>query len=200
MGYVKKQISELSKAARGKKLAQKEAEQWFLDSKRNLRETAVAKTGNRFLPGKIYVFRYENPVGIKTLPWWDQNPVVLALDQVDSNDFGINLNLLPTNVKEELLDFVYSRMEGRIKTQTLGNKSDNANAQGHISLTYDGAKSFLEKFGFDFALRQYVPTRKKDQAVVSYENWPRIALCDFIDLNGTTVGAIRAQFRNHLRK
>jgi hypothetical protein len=47
MGYVKKQISELSKAARGKKLAQKEAEQWFLDSKRNLRETAVAKIPTR---------------------------------------------------------------------------------------------------------------------------------------------------------
>ena len=91
---------------------------------------------------------------------------------------------------------VYERYQGYLKGQT--NKP--AKAQGPLSLSYDGAKNFLSKFGFDFAIRQYIPSRKAQQAVVSYEHWSRIALCDFLELEGKTIGAIRAQFRNHLNK
>lgn len=200
MGYIKKQILELSKAAGSKTMARRESEKWFEESKKSIRERAVVKTGQRFLPGKIYVFRYEDPVGKNTLKWWDLNPVVLALDPYDNTDLGINMNLLPVQVKEQLLDFVYERMKGQIKNKTMGPASENAIAQGHISLTYSGASNFLKRYGYDFAIRRYIPSRKKNQAVVSYENWARIALCDFIDINGSTPGAIRAQFRNHLNK
>jgi len=199
MGYIKKTIRELSKSAGGKRLARREAEQWFEGSRKRLNEKAVVKTTARFLPGKIYVFRYDDPKYKDRLEWWDMNPVVLALDSKDSNDIGINLNLLPVNIKEELLDFVYDRLQGSIKTQTMGVKSMNANAQGHISLTYEGAKAFLGRFGFDFAIRQYIPNRKANQAVVAYEYWPNIVLCDFADLNGTSIGSIKWRFRNYLR-
>jgi hypothetical protein len=128
------------------------------------------------------------------------NPVVLALDSKDSNDIGINLNLLPVNIKEDLLDFVYDRLQGAIKTQTMGVKALNADAQGHVSLTYEGASAFLQRFGFDFAIRQYIPNRKSNQAVVAYEYWPNIALCDFVDLNGVTIGSVKWRYRNHLKK
>jgi len=200
MGYIKKTIKQLSKEAGGKRLARKQAEQWFKTSKKEMNEKAVAKTTTRFLPGKIYVFRYDDPKYKDALEWWDRNPVVLALSSKDSNDLGINLNLLPVDVKEELLDFVYDRLEGSIKNKTMGSRAGNALAQGHITLTYDGASAFLERFGFDFAIRRYIPSRKANQAVVAYEEWPRITLCDFIDLNGASVGSIKSRFRNHLKK
>lgn len=200
MGHIKREISRLNREARGAKLAAKEAEDWFQTSKRSIREKAVANSPGKFMPGKIYVFRYENPVGKDTLPWWDENPVVLALDGANGNDFGINLNLLPKKVKIELLDFVYDRMETQIKIQTMGRLAENARLQPQLMLSYSGAKSFLERYGFDFALRQYVTNRKSSQAVVAYEHWSRIAICDFMDLNGTTVGAVRAYFRKHLGK
>lgn len=199
MGYIKKTIKQLSRDAGGKRLARREAEEWFETSKKKMNEKSVAKTSTRFLPGKIYVFRYD-PKYKDTLEWWDRNPVVLALNSKDSNDLGINLNLLPVVVKEELLDFVYDRLEGSIKNQTMGLNSGNALTQGHITLTYDGAAAFLERFGFDFAIRRYIPNRKNSQAVVAYEEWPRITLCDFIDLNGASAGSIKWRFRNHLRK
>lgn len=200
MGYIKRTIRQLSKSAGGKALARREAEQWFETSKKKINEKSVAKTATRFLPGKIYVFRYDDPKYKDTLEWWDRNPVVLALNSKDGNDLGINLNLLPVEVKEELLDFVYDRLEGSIKNKTMGSSAYNAIAQGHITLTYEGASAFLERFGFDFAIRRYIPSRKANQAVVAYEEWPRITLCDFIDLNGASVGSIKRKFRNYLGK
>lgn len=133
---------------------------------------------------------------LNTLHEWDKNPCVLALDPAGNNDCGINLNLLPPNIKEELLDVVYERFQGYLKSQ----EGKPAKNQAPLSLTYDGAKGFLGKFGFDFAIRQYIPSRKTKQAVVGYEHWARIALADFLQLEGMGVGAIRAMFRNHLNK
>lgn len=199
MGEIKKQINRLSREAGGKLLARKKAELWFTLGMRNRSKKEVASTGQRFRSGKIYVFRYDTPKGIDRLEWWDRNPVVLALDPYKGNDVGINLNLLPVQIKEQLLDFVYDRMQGQIESKTKGANSENAIRQGSIMLSYSGAKAFLQQYGFDFAIRQYIPNLKASQAVVAYENWANIALCDFIDLNGTTVAKVKAAFRKHLR-
>ena len=140
----------------------------------------VKSTRTRFEPGKIYVFDY-TPI-TKDLPWFDKNPVVLAIEQVGENDLGINLNLLPINVKEDLLDSLYNRMEGQIKAATSGNKLNNAARQSPLRITYDGMKAYLKSKGCDFAIRQYSPGAKSRQSVVSYNKWPEIALCDFIAL------------------
>ena len=193
MGQVKKNIRELSKDAGGRGRAISAAQSWFEDSKKSIREGAVQNTARRFRPGQIYVFRYDDP---KYATEWDRNPCVLALDPAGNNDCGINLNLLPPNVKEELLDVVYERFQGYLKSQ----EGKPAKNQAPLSLSYEGAKGFLGQFGFDFAIRQYIPSRKTKQAVVGYEHWGRMALLDFLQLEGMGVGAIRAMFRNHLNK
>lgn len=199
MGKIKKDIRKLSREAGSKTRARREAEGWFEESSKSIREGSVMNYGSRFRTGMIHVFRYDNPKYEEELEWWDRNPVVLALDPVDGNDFGINLNLLPVAFKEDMLDFIYDRMEGQIKTNTLG-RGGKATAQGQLPLTYNGAKNFLDQFGLGFAVRQYIPARKANQKIVNYENWARIALCDFIELNGATIGQIRYQFRNHFKK
>ena len=199
MGKIKKDIRELSKEAGGKTKARRAAEDWFQSSSKNIREGAVMKRSGRFRTGMIHVFRYDSPKHEATLEWWDRNPVVLALDPVEGNDFGINLNLLPVAFKEDMLDMIYERLSGQIDSKTKG-KGSMASAQGQLPLTYNGAKSFLDRFGLGFAVRQYIPSRKSNQKIVNYENWARIALCDFIELNGASIGKIRYQFRNHLKK
>ena len=197
MGEIKRQIRKKSTAAGGKTLARRVSEKWFSTAKAKRGNKSVASTGQRFRPGKVYVFEYKTPKGIDRLEWWDQNPVVLALDPYKGNDVGINLNLLPVTVKEELLDLVYDRLVGQIKTQSMGSRSSDAMRQGQLSFSYEGAKSFLKRYGYDFAIRQYIPNLKSNQAVIAYENWSDIALCDFIDLNGSSVRAIRFMFRKH---
>jgi len=90
-------------------------------------------------------------------------------------------------------------MRAMIKAQTKGPAADNAIIQRGIRLEYKGAKKFLKQYGFDFAIRQYIPQLKSNQKVVSYENWARIALCDFLELEGITISELKAQFRNHLK-
>ena len=201
MGKIKKDIRELTKSAGSKSAARKEAESWFLKGKKNSKDKLVAATAEKFMPGKIYVFEYKKPKGMETLEWWDMAPVVLALDESPTgNDCGINLNLLPIQVKEELLDFVYEKMQGQIKSNSSGKSELDAKRQGLLKLTYKGAKLFLNKYGYDFAIRQYIQNLKSKQAVVSYENWARIVLCDFMDLQGINPNILKEQFRKHLKK
>lgn len=192
MGYVKKKIKELIKEAGSRKMARRNAEKWFEESSKSRSLNEVQQTRSRFEPGKIYVFDYK-PI-TENLPWFDANPVVLAIEHKGENDLGINLNLLPVDFKEQLLDDLYNRLEGQINNQTTGSRYYDANRQGALRITYDGIKAYLKKDGYDFAIRQYIPNGKSRQSVVSYTKWPDIALCDFIELNGTTVANIRRLF------
>ena len=194
MGYVKKTIRELSKEAGSKSKAKDLAEKWYKDGLRTVSEKTVQKTGGRFQPGKIYVFRY-NPI-TPDLEWFDKNPMVLAIEQVNGKDLGINLNLLPGSVKEDLLDELYTRMEGQIKFNSAGRSG--ASNEGSLRITYSGMKAYLKRYGYDFAIRQYIPSRKSNQGVVSYSKWPEAALCNFIALDGATVGKIRGLFNSSL--
>ena len=193
MGKVKEDIKELIKESGGKRRARKNAEDWYENGKRSSAEKSVQSKGGRFQPGKIYVFRYA-PKYANELRWYDSNPVVLALDPDGKNDVGINLNLLPINIKESLLDRVYSVFENEISRKTVSGNRNDASNQASLSLNWQEAKSFLA--GYRFAIRQYIPNRKTRQAVVSYENWAKIVLCDFADLNGTSYNRLFNEFRN----
>lgn len=194
MGYVKKKIKELITEGGSRSRAISNAEKWFKESMRSRSLNEVKQTRDRFQPGKIYVFDY-NPI-TEDLPWFDKNPVVLAIEQKGKNDLGINLNLLPVIVKERLLDDLYDKLESQIKNANTGSgkKSENALKQAPLKITYGGILAYLKKFNCDFAIRQYIPSRKSKQSVVSYSKWPDIALCDFIELNGTTITEIRRLF------
>lgn len=192
MGYVKKKIKELIKESGSKNKARSTAEAWFKESMKSRSLTEVMQTRDRFEPGKIYVFDYKPTT--KDLPWFDKNPVVLAIGSKGENDLGINLNLLPIIVKEKLLDDLYTRTKNQMKNNNMGSGKENALRQAPLKITYEGMSSYLKQFGCDFAIRQYIPTGKSRQSVVSYSKWPDIALCDFIELNGTTIAQIRRLF------
>jgi hypothetical protein len=199
MGLIKDQIKEKTKTAGSKEAAVRDSKEWYATALKTLKNKNVVKNAKAFVPGKIYVFRYTLPKTKETLEWWDKNPVVLALDTHNGNDIGINLNLLPQNVKETLLDDVYTRLYGQIKTN-MTRANENAGAQRNLTLTWDGAKKYLEKYNAVFALRQYIPSLKENQAIVSYEHWADIALCDFIELQGASVidiiKAFKKQYNN----
>ena len=194
MGLIKTKIKELTKTAGSKQAAILNSEKWYTTALKSFNDKNVVKNGKSFIPGKIYVFRYDSPKTKETLEWWDKNPVVLALDPHEGNDVGINLNLLPQDIKETLLDDVYTRMYGEIKTNMTRAK-ENADAQKYLKLTWSGAQKYLDKYGIGFAIRQYIPSLKSKQSVVSYEHWADIALCDFIDLQGTTIADIQKAFK-----
>jgi hypothetical protein len=195
MGYIKKRIAELSKEFGGKIRASAACMDWYEAGIKSKSQNEAKITRTRFQPGKIYVFKYF-PKYAKELPWFDQNPVVLAIEQVNNNDLGINLNLLPVPYKEKLLDELFTRMNIKADKES----GINVLKEKPLRITYEGIKAYLERDGYEFALRQYIPSRKKDQAVVSYSKWPEIALCDFMDFNKTNVLKVRLMFKDYLKK
>ena len=183
MGYVKDRIKKLSKEAGSKTAARKVAMKWFKSS-----AATVQPTRENFKPGKIYIFDY-TPI-TEDIQWFDKKPVVLAMGKIGNNDLGVNLNLLPNNVKEDLLEDLSIKMNGTMQS----NGSKPAVSQKPLRITYEGMENYLKRTGCDFAIRQYFPPAKKNQRVVSYQKWPDIALCDFISLSGTTISEIRSWF------
>ena len=142
MGRVREDIKELIKESGGRTRAKRAAESWYENGKKTAAEKSVQTTGGRFQPGKVYVFRY-NPKYATELPWYDANPVVLALDPDGNNDVGINLNLLPSDVKERLLDRIYNAYESEIKRESVGGKKNDARRQNQLSIRWEEAKNFL---------------------------------------------------------
>ena len=200
MGYIKQRIAELSKEHGGKIKASNACMDWYEAGVNSKTQNEAKITRTRFQPGKIYVFKYD-PKYKDELPWFDRNPVVLAIEHVNNNDFGINLNLLPVPFKEKLMDELFTKMRIKFdKKNTENSKGADALKEKPLRITYDGIKAYLEKYGYDFALRQYIPSRKRDQAVVSYSKWPEIALCDFMSFKKTNVMKVRLMFKDYLKK
>ena len=195
MAYIKEEIKKLIKG-KGRGKASKEVTSWFYDSLKDRKEKSVLSIRSRFVPGKMYVFEY-SPI-TKDLPWYDENPVVLALDPYDGDDIGINITMLPTKFREQFLDEIYDRYQSTI---TRASKTDNAKDQrGLLTFSYAGAKKYLEAYGYDFAIRRYKPSQKSNQAVVAYKDWCKIALCDFNSLSGITKDQLNKLFEDHRRK
>lgn len=198
MAYIKKTIRDLIKQSATKQKAREKAEDWFNKAVKSKDDKGVELTPKPFKPGKIYAFQYNHPLLEKELDWFDKRPVVLALYPINkTTDCGINLNLLPIKFKEELLDKFYEAFSPTIHFNTTGSKKENAINQQQLIFKYENIKKFLDKFGFGFAIRQYKVNLKKNQAVVSYENWPQIALCDFIKISGSTVWHVRRMFTEY---
>lgn len=197
MGYVKKRIRELTREHGNRNAATKKITKWFNDSINDKAVVETKSTRARFQPGKIYTFNY-SPKYIKELPWFDENPIVLSIEQIGGNDFGVNLNLLPTELKEKLLDDTYERMAGIIKNANATTK--NPLIESQLTISYEGMKKYLKKFGYDFALRQYIPANKNNQVVISYSKWPEIALCNLMELNGTNIQEVLTRFADYFKK
>lgn len=195
MGYIKEEIKKLTKG-KGKAKASKESLSWFEKCLNDSKQKSVGSTRSRFIPGKMYVFEY-TPI-TKDIPWYDDNPVVIALDPYDGDDIGINITMLPPKFREDFLDEVYSRYQSTIKSAS---KKDDAKKQkGLIKFSYQGAKRYLETYGYDFAIRRYKPSGKSNQAVVAYKDWCKLAICEFDSLQGINKQQLIKLFEDHRRK
>jgi hypothetical protein len=181
MGYVKSGIRKLVDTHGSRRAARNFADDWYENGRNDRKITEVNSIRERFRPGKIYSFEYRDPI-TPNLPWFDEHPVVLALDSKNKNDMGVNLNLLPIRFKEELLDDVYEAVSGHPQR-----------------ITYEGVKNYLDRYGFGFAIRQYIPGRKRNQAVVVHKAWPKIALANLIEINGATTRMVRLLHTEYMR-
>lgn len=179
MGKMKEEISQLVKKSKGLNEAKNDSEQWIKNTGNSTGNKSVARTSEVFKPGKIYTFRYENPINKDRT--WDRNPTVLSLGRIDGLDIGINLNYLTYKQRLTLLDRVYDQYYNRIQ-DSIKKSGGNALMQSEIlALNYDNIKRFLSKGSYVKACRRYITSKRKNTIVVSYSEWARIAVIDNSD-------------------
>ena len=171
----------------GQRQSQVFAYNWLIDEKENIKSNDIVFSNeNRMLPGKIHTFNY-NPKFKDKLDYYDRKPVVLCLGNlVRGNnilEMGINLNFIPQPYKSYLLDTIKKTYSGYFNSF----KDDKSPLlQPNIKYNYKALKAILGKYGFNYALRTYIPSRKSDLFVVNYSKWDMVSLLSIEDFEGIT--------------
>lgn len=200
MGKLSSEIKALITESRGLDIAKKESNRWYEKAATSSGDSSVESSSAPFRPGKIYIFRYENPKTKATLKWWDRNPVVLSLGQHDGKDIGINLNLIPYARKLQLLDKIYEQYLPMIESMIERGEGDASSESGIPALRYEMIKPFLDKTGFGAAVRMYITGLRKNTNVVSYSKWNKVALIDLNDISGATINQAYAKIGKYIKK
>ena len=129
---------------------------------------------NRMLmnQGNLYMFEYKNPKYADTLQYWDKYPLVLALETITTKkcirNIGFNLHLLPIKIRVLVLCLIFNFYKKLYRYQ-LFHKRENK----PVNIKYQFIKKKLAKFGVEFAVRMYIPSRQRQIVKFPYKDWSR---------------------------
>lgn len=185
---IKEIQSEFKKS--GIKKLEEDAMNWFLNAKKNPSDLSVSFCENQMMQiGKINHFNY-NPKGKDTLDYYDKKPLVLSLGVLQKKkmryEIGINLNFIPAPYKWFILEKIQSVYSGffyRAKNTII---NSDAYRQPQIMYKYSVIKSLLTQYGFEFALRVYIPSRKSKVYCINYNSWIKAAFLSLEKFEGIT--------------
>lgn len=193
-------IDDRIKSAGTRRRVQQQAQEFVSNGLGDSKNMAIVKTNQRFLPGKIYVFDYDEPVTAEKMPWWDAEPVVLSLGQDSGTDLGINLNLFPSKEREMIIEKIFNTFQGKIESATRGNYNENALRQLPLAqMEYTRIINMMRRYGIGYGVRRYLPNLKKNQGVIAYEKWVDISLVEGGNIQGAGIGQVHAGFRKYIK-
>ena len=150
-----------------------EAVKWFKEKittltgndapKNRLSQTQILESlpqMDRFESGKMYLFNYD-PIGRKTLPYYDTFPLILLTDIKKDGFYGINLHYLPVEKRMVLLSNIVPK-----KGIYLNNELQK------IYIKYDSLKGVQEFQLFEPCFKKYLKSRVRSVIkLVPTEDW-----------------------------
>lgn len=126
---------------------------------------------NFMFSGGLFTFEYTNPKfkGTKQLEWFDKYPLVLSLGPVVTKqgirNLGFNLHLLPPKVRIIVLCQIFELYKNLYRYQIFF-KHDKP-----VTIKYQIIMKTMRRYGADFAVRMYIPSRQNSVVVFSYTDW-----------------------------
>lgn len=169
-------------SAESEKAKVKDAYEWFLKKSVDKSNTEVQESNEPWLvPGKIYIFKYE-PIPDK-YEYWDKHPIVLNLGKIQYNNgktynLGLNISWYPPKARKYIVEEIqkmYKREQDKSKKSKPGKAIEQKGYQMDLYLL----KLKLDKLGFSFAIRNYLPERiKSPKYCISYEHWDKAIRLD----------------------
>jgi hypothetical protein len=200
MATLSDEVKNFIKNTRGLDNAKSAATQWYKTVGKSQGDTSIQSYSGPFKPGKIYIFRYQNPVTKERLEQWDANPVVLSLGRVDDNDIGINLNYLPQPIKLKVLDRIYKSFGSKIEEQE-AKKPGQAKAQKDI-ISFDTKTilRFLSSAGLEYAIKRYVTNLRVGTKVIDASGWKYVPLLDLVQFKKTDIRKVQSGYSKYINK
>lgn len=196
------EVELLIKNAGGQKRAASNYKRIFEDKKSDFLSKDIVKIGNTlFEYGKMYKFRYDPQS--EYLPWYDTSPLVICLNRHSTSpdvDTCVNLNLLPFKIKVNFLHRIFREYNSILNQQIEGNHSYNALNQKSLNISYDILYNIIDKLYINYAVRNYINSRKSDTYLISYENWSSMILLEDFDFQNTSAENIYLQYFKMRRK
>jgi hypothetical protein len=150
------------------------------------------------IQGHVFAFAYEDPLTKDKLEYYDTTPLVLSFGIYFANtgnmiEYGINLHYLPRDVRVEFLTDIFNEFKRRYKGQMYSDKPRAIN-----ELTWQELKKYITKYGIDFAVRSYIPERRRHTIIVRYEDWGKIINMPSSKFVGTNDRQIERFYKQHL--
>mgnify|MGYP000300390288 CR=1 FL=1 len=186
-------------------LGQREAEQqayyWYNRNRTDIYSPDITFLENGYIqPGKINIFKY-NPKHKDVLDYWDKRPVVLCLGNIKRGnsilEMGINLNFIPTPYKWYILDTIQKTYSGFFQRVRNVQVPTFADKQPLIKYNYSTIRALLASYKVGFALRTYIPSRRRSNYIVNYNNWLQAGMLSIEDFEGISYSQMIQEYRKY---
>lgn len=140
--------------------------------------TPIEESGDDgFVLGRLYTFIYDDPKYKETLDFYSEVPVSLFMGyskKAPDNPMMLNIHFIPPQIRAEIFDKIFAinidTIESVSESISKGRQDNTA-----IKAKYNDLMKHLDKSGFGFAIRSYIPERiKTEPMIISYSDWWRL--------------------------
>jgi hypothetical protein len=177
------------------------------------------KDTDQFVPGKMYLFDYPNPLWPEEP--FDQKPIVICLGETgrDSNRLeagfqgkfsrkyiyepgymiGININFIPEIAKPNFLQAWFDAFKPQLLQQFNSENGLNVKKQKALQFKYNDLFPLEKTFFFSYAIRMYSKPQIKKAYELTYENW-HLASCIIPKyFKGTNLALVSEGYQQYIR-
>jgi len=189
-------LTEAEKAFKSAPNKPTEALRWF----KKIKTTKEYMHGRKPLKaGRLYWFKYQNPIHEKTLPYWDMEPLVIMSSTFTvangvRRQLGLNLHLLPPHIRVRVFADIWAAHQSTFK-KGLNDKKN----QPTFMFSWKTLKSKIGPYGGDFAIRMYAPERIKGAIEFATEDWPKAVHIPSRRYKNTNLVKLNEEFKKFLK-
>ena len=175
----------------------KESLKWLMAKIADVRGVRVAKSisnekvrqVNKFILGGLYCFYY-NPKGKTDLPYYDQFPMVMALERYNDGFLGLNFHYLPIKYRVVFLDKL-------MNFATMGDAGEIM----RMRVTYDILTASKRLKLFKPCIKRYLSSHIQSKILTIQPNeWDIAALLPLQQFKGATAPEVWQDSVDELRK
>jgi hypothetical protein len=175
----------------------KDSLKWLMAKIADVRGVRVAKgisnekvrQVNKFILGGLYCFYY-NPKGKMDLPYYDQFPMVLALEKYNDGFLGLNFHYLPIKYRVVFLDKL-------MNFATMGDAGEIM----RMRVTYDILTASKRLKEFKPCIKRYLSSHIQSKILTIQPNeWDIAALLPLQQFKGATAPEVWQDSVDELRK